>query len=281
MMEEREKLNVPTGTGIVDWKAVKAAADAQWDGEVLYVVEREASYGGKDRVTCLAEDLAWLKEKPVTLQDKRLPVRDAGSLFASLPNVGIFWRGRNICLSPATNRCKRKEEVHDGPCKTSEERDKEAFILLMDHHRQMLYNTALLVLHREDDALDAIQDTILACWENLPSLQKDRYFKTWLVRILLNKCADIQRGAEPLRFCGGAARIRRGARLGHPRGCAPGPGQAGRPRSAYLVPVLYDDFSVRQIAEALSLSEGAVRTRLTRSRDRFKKSYLQEKGECL
>ena len=62
MMEEREKLNVPTGTGIVDWKAVKAAADAQWDGEVLYVVEREASYGGKDRITCLAEDLAWLKE---------------------------------------------------------------------------------------------------------------------------------------------------------------------------------------------------------------------------
>ena len=70
--------------------------------------------------------------------------------------------------------------------KRAKKGDKEAFILLMDHHRQMLYNTALLVLHREDDALDAIQDTILACWENLPSLQKDRYFKTWLVRILLN-----------------------------------------------------------------------------------------------
>ena len=62
MMEEREKLNVPQGTGIVDWKAVKAAADAQWNGEVLYVVEREASYGGKDRITCLKEDIAWLKE---------------------------------------------------------------------------------------------------------------------------------------------------------------------------------------------------------------------------
>ena len=126
--------------------------------------------------------------------------------------------------------------------KRAKKGDKEAFILLMDHHRQMLYNTALLVLHREDDALDAIQDTILACWENLPSLQKDRYFKTWLVRILLNKCADIQRGAEPLRFCGGAAGIRRGARLGHPRGCAPGHGQAGRPRPAYLVPVLLRRF---------------------------------------
>ena len=61
MMQEREKLNVPQGTGIVDWKAVKAAADAQRDG-VLCVVEREASYGGKDRITCLKEDIAWLKE---------------------------------------------------------------------------------------------------------------------------------------------------------------------------------------------------------------------------
>ena len=36
-------------------------ADAQRDN-VLYVVEREASYGGKDRITCLGEDIAWLKE---------------------------------------------------------------------------------------------------------------------------------------------------------------------------------------------------------------------------
>lgn len=60
MMEERNKLNVPTGTGIVDWKAVKAVADAQRDG-VIYVVEREASYGGKTRQECLSEDIAWLK----------------------------------------------------------------------------------------------------------------------------------------------------------------------------------------------------------------------------
>lgn len=60
MREERDKLNVPQGTGIVDWKAVKAAADAQRD-DVLYVVEREASYDGKDRITCLQEDIDWLK----------------------------------------------------------------------------------------------------------------------------------------------------------------------------------------------------------------------------
>lgn len=60
MMKERDRLNVPQGAGIVDWKAVKAAADAQRD-DVLYVVEREANYGDNDRITCLKEDIAWLK----------------------------------------------------------------------------------------------------------------------------------------------------------------------------------------------------------------------------
>ena len=39
---------------------MKAAADAQRDN-VIYVVEREASYGGKSRIECLTEDIAWLK----------------------------------------------------------------------------------------------------------------------------------------------------------------------------------------------------------------------------
>lgn len=165
--------------------------------------------------------------------------------------------------------------------KRAKKGDKEAFILLMDHHRQMLYNTALLVLHREDDALDAIQDTILACWENLPSLQKDRYFKTWLVRILLNKCADIQRGQSHYAFVEelpeSAEEPDWDTRVDVRRAMA----KLGGQDQLILSLFYYDDFSVRQIAEALSLSGGAVRTRLTRSRDRFKKSYLQEKGECL
>lgn len=56
---ELMKLNVPTGQGIVDWKAVRAAAEAQ--GCKAFIVEREYSYDGKDRVDCLKEDIDWLK----------------------------------------------------------------------------------------------------------------------------------------------------------------------------------------------------------------------------
>lgn len=58
--EERMKIDVATGTGIVDWKAVKAAADAQ--GCQIYIVEREWSYNvPPDRIQCLREDFLYVK----------------------------------------------------------------------------------------------------------------------------------------------------------------------------------------------------------------------------
>lgn len=62
-MEENMKLNCATGQGIVNWKAVKEAAEAQCQGEMYFFVEREANYApDKDRLTCLGEDAAWLRK---------------------------------------------------------------------------------------------------------------------------------------------------------------------------------------------------------------------------
>lgn len=53
-----------------------------------------------------------------------------------------------------------------------------------------------------------------------------------------------------------------------------------------LVLVLFyvDEYPVRQIASIMNLSEGAVRTRLSRARDRFKVAYgenAREKAEVV
>ena len=153
--------------------------------------------------------------------------------------------------------------------KRSKKGDKEAFALLMDMHRQMLYNTALLVLHQEDDALDAIQDAILACWENLPTLRKDQYFK------------DIQRSQSHYAFVEELPESGDEPDWDTHMDVDRAMGRLGDQDQLILSLFYYDDLNIRQIAEALSISEGAVRTRLTRSRERFKKIYLQEKGECL
>ena len=165
--------------------------------------------------------------------------------------------------------------------KRSKKGDKEAFAQLIDQNRQMLYNTALLVLRQEDDALDALQDAILACWENLPSLRKDRYFKTWLVKILLNKCRDVQRGKSHFAYVEELPESGDEPDWDTSMDVRRTMDKLGENDQLLLSLFYYDDFSVRQIADALSLSEGAVRTRLTRSRERFKELYVQEKGECL
>ena len=46
---------------------------------------------------------------------------------------------------------------------------------------------------QEQDIADALQNTILSCYENIQRLREPKYFKTWLMRILINECKDILR----------------------------------------------------------------------------------------
>ena len=46
------------------------------------------------------------------------------------------------------------------------------------------------------DVADAISDTILVCWEKIDTLKKNRFFRTWMTRILINKCNDILRAGQ-------------------------------------------------------------------------------------
>lgn len=45
----------------------------------------------------------------------------------------------------------------------------------------------------DKDAADAMQETVLTCWERIDTLKKDELFRTWMIRILINKCNAIYR----------------------------------------------------------------------------------------
>lgn len=72
-------------------------------------------------------------------------------------------------------------------------RDSEAFTELMQSQMQNLYKTARAILNQDEDVADAIQETILTCWEKLDTLKNPQYFRTWMTRILINKCNDLIR----------------------------------------------------------------------------------------
>lgn len=68
--------------------------------------------------------------------------------------------------------------------------DPDAFTELMRSQMQNMYKAARAILNRDEDVADAISDTILACWEHLGSLKQAGYFRTWMTRILINKCYE-------------------------------------------------------------------------------------------
>lgn len=66
--------------------------------------------------------------------------------------------------------------------------DGEAFVSLVKQYEDVLYRTASRMLNNDEDAADAMQDTIISAYERLHTLRKEEYFNTWLYKILINTC---------------------------------------------------------------------------------------------
>ncbi len=69
--------------------------------------------------------------------------------------------------------------------------DKEAFSQLIISIQKDLYKIAKIRLHRETYVEDAVQETVLEAYKCIRKLKNDQYFKTWIIRILINKCNTI------------------------------------------------------------------------------------------
>ena len=61
--------------------------------------------------------------------------------------------------------CGRKELHMNDLIKKAQERDADAFTELMQSQMQNMYKAARSLLSNEEDAADAISETILTCWE--------------------------------------------------------------------------------------------------------------------
>lgn len=77
----------------------------------------------------------------------------------------------------------RKEDMNYFLVRQAQNGNLDAFVQLMEQSKQSLYKVAKSYLKREEDVADAMQETVLSAYENLPNLREASYFKTWLTRI--------------------------------------------------------------------------------------------------
>lgn len=71
--------------------------------------------------------------------------------------------------------------------------NKDIFIDKVIQSEDTLYRVAKSILINDEDCEDAVQNAILNAYDKLNTLKEEQYFKTWLVRILLNECYALKR----------------------------------------------------------------------------------------
>ena len=158
--------------------------------------------------------------------------------------------------------------------------DAEALAPLMERHYRRLYRVALSYLRSADDALDCVQETFVKALENAGRWNPDSEVAPWLTRIAINNAIDRYRRAK--RRSRSEAPLAEGdhdLRLAEDQ---PSPerrvigGELGQcveralkalPEGQRAVFVLrhYEQLSLAEIADALGMSLGTVKSSLHRA----------------
>lgn len=160
--------------------------------------------------------------------------------------------------------------------KKARQGDTDAFVELMERQKQSMYKVARSYLHREEDIADAMQETVLDCYEKLGQLKSDRFFSTWLIRILINNCNDILRTGKketPVEIF-----QEQGDTCRELFQCEFEELMNTMDEKYRVILMLYygEGFKIREIAQILDMDESTVKTRLARGRRQFAHLYQLE-----
>ena len=139
---------------------------------------------------------------------------------------------------------------------------------------QTLYRISYSQLPQSSDREDAVQECLYKAWQKREQLKDERYMQTWVVRILINECHNIQKRNNretPLEYL--------------PEYVAP-------PDCDYelhdalirldekvrLPIILYymEGFSIKEISQIIRIPQGTVKSRMMRGRKELKKELFEE-----
>lgn len=156
--------------------------------------------------------------------------------------------------------------------KKAKMKNPDAFTELMKSQMQSMYRTAKAILMNDEDVADAIQDTLLACWEELHQLKVDRYFKTWMTKILVNNCCRIIRSGRRITY---TAELPERVSEESVDNLEWREAMSSVDEKYRIVLILFyaEGFHTKEIAKILGIADSTVRTRLARGREQLKKYY--------
>lgn len=146
---------------------------------------------------------------------------------------------------------------------------------------KLMYHVSLSYLGNDEDAADAVQDTLAKAWEKRQILSSPGKFKPWVMRILVNQCKDMLRKRRKRSFYP----LEEDTVIVEMPGPQPPVMEAiyGLKPELRTVVVLHyvDGCPVQEIADALGIPSGTVKSRLRSARKRLTQTLLVEWEETV
>jgi RNA polymerase sigma factor (sigma-70 family) len=162
----------------------------------------------------------------------------------------------------------------------SQSGDHEAFAQLVRKYSPDAYRTAFMVLRDRNEVEDVIQESFLTCYRKINSFRMESSFKTWLFRIVVNKCYD------RLRKLNRESAVMNKVSFNLNNDSNDINGIESRldlkevildlkPEHRLVLTLYYGmDFGVQKVADILGLPAGTVKSRLNTARSLIKKSMM-------
>jgi RNA polymerase sigma factor (sigma-70 family) len=150
-----------------------------------------------------------------------------------------------------------------------------AFRTLLERHESIVFNTAVRYVRNIEVAEEITQEAFLKAYNSLENLKDGTQFRSWLLRITKNQCVDQLREQKRLQFSNVHDAIEH----------TPPPQKDDNPVDDLVVALqqlsedeqdvlslhYFSELSVKDISEALNISESAVKMRLMRAREKLEK----------
>ncbi|WP_366923571.1 sigma-70 family RNA polymerase sigma factor [Metallumcola ferriviriculae] len=147
--------------------------------------------------------------------------------------------------------------------KAAQRGDRQAYEKLVEIYDTQLFRTAYGILGNREDALDAVQD---AFWQGLKSISRlsdPVVFRSWLTRILVNKCMDLLRKNKRVVVCEDFSQLSQpGNDIELSIDMAAALAKLGDKYRLILSLRYFQDLSISEIAHVLECPEGTVKSRL-------------------
>jgi RNA polymerase sigma-70 factor (ECF subfamily) len=152
---------------------------------------------------------------------------------------------------------------------------------LLNLHRAKILNLAFQILHDENLAHDAAQESFVKAFQSLPSFQGKSSFGTWLYRVALNICLEKKRGIKSeesldcvLEIAGTNHNFDQKIAVETVRD------SISEPLRVALILREWHGLSYEEIAGATGVPVGTVRSRLNAARLEFRRLWLEMEAEA-